>query len=287
MFVCSAENSKGDIITLTQNERDFQLLKVDGLNPPNAAVNLTNIAGMDGAVFNSAKLETREIVIYIRLSGHVEANRIKLYSFFPTKELCRLYFKTEIRDVFIEGYVQTVDVSPFSASEIMQISVICPDTYFKGVNRIIADLSHVSSLFEFPFSINYNLPVEFSRLDTNKITNVYNASESESGVTIYADISLSVSKILIRNIDTGEYFGISGNFLSGDSIFISTYRGKKAVTLTRQGVKVNLFSKIITGSAFFQLCKGDNYFGYSVDDSLEKNSRVGIKFKYRTNYRGI
>lgn len=169
----------------------------------------------------------------------------------------------------------------------MQISIICSDIYFKGVNSVITDLSHVSSLFRFPFSINYNSPVEISRIDTNKITNVYNNSESEIRVAIYADISSSVSKILIRNISTGEYFGIRGDFLDGDSIFISTYRGKKAVTLTRQGVQVNLFSKIITGSAFFQLRKGDNYFGYYVDDSLEKNIRVGIKFKYRINFRGI
>ena len=43
----------GDTLTLTGNETDYQVIKIDGLNPPQAQINVTPIVGLDGAVFNS------------------------------------------------------------------------------------------------------------------------------------------------------------------------------------------------------------------------------------------
>lgn len=289
MFVCKIENSRSEIITLTQNESEFQVIKIDGLNPPNAQINTSNIAGLDGAIFNSSKLETRNIVIYLKLNGDIAANRIKLYDYFTTKERCNLYYKNDYRDVYIECYVQSVEVTPFSQSEIMQVSLLCPQPYFKDIAEIIDDLSHSFSQFKFPFSINYNAPVPVSTVETNRIVNVYNNSESESGVIILIDISTNVNKILIRNVETGEYFGLDSTdgFLTGDLITVNTNRGEKSVTLLRNGVFSNMFSKIISGSKFFQLSKGDNYFGYVVNDTGENNNYVNVIFKHRSIYRGV
>ena len=92
MFKAIIENSRGEQLQLTNRESEFQVVSIIGLNPPNALINTTDIAGLDGAKFNSAKLETRNIVITLRINGDVEANRLRLYEMFCTKENCTFFY---------------------------------------------------------------------------------------------------------------------------------------------------------------------------------------------------
>lgn len=199
MFECKIENKRNNIITLTQNESNFQIYNIEGLNPPKAQINVSKIAGIDGSKFNSAKLEERNIVIYIKLNGDVEANRLYLYSFFPTKEWCKFYYKNGARNVYIEGYVETVEVTSFTNNEIMQVSILCPAPYFKAMDEIIDDISKAIGLFEFPFAINENAAIPFSTIDNSKITDVYNTSEVETGVIVEVNIRGNVNSLEIKN----------------------------------------------------------------------------------------
>ena len=196
MYKAEIENAGGEVLTLTGNEPSWQILSITGLNPPNAQVNVTNIAGLDGAKFNSSKLNTRNIVIMLKLNGNVEANRQLLYRYFRTKEACKFYFKNENRDVFIAGYVETVECDLFSNGEILQASIICPYPYFKSMAEIIADISNEVAGFVFPFSINIGEPIPFSMYISNKVTNVQNNSESETGIikNLSADCADLISK---------------------------------------------------------------------------------------------
>lgn len=288
MFECKIENGKGDLITLTQNESQFQVFKIDGLNPPNANINFTDIAGMDGARFNSSKLETRNLVIYIKLCGDVEANRILLYQYFSTKESCKFYYKNGQRDVFIEGYVQTVEVTPFTNNQIMQVSLICPQPYFKSIDEVVADISKLVFDFQFPFSINNNVPVTISHFDSDRLTTVWNNSDSESGVIIEITVLAAISKIMLRNTNTNESMTInnSSGFQAGDVVTINTYRGEKAVSLMRNMVKTNLFSMLQSGFTFFQLAAGYNEFTYQIDNG-NNDEWVRVNFKYHSMYRGV
>lgn len=286
MYQASIENSRGQSLQLTGNEPNYQILDIDGLNPPQAQVNLTNIAGMDGAKFNSAKLQTREIVITIRLNGDVEANRIKLYQYFPTKEQVTFYYSNSHRDVFIKGYVNTCEVNPFSQSEEMQISIICPQPYFKDIDEVIADISNIEALFEFPFSINQNEPIPFSSYEEGKVTNVFNEADVKTGVVIQIDVLEAVNDIRIVNTGNGEFFELNYEFEAGDRITINTNSGEKSVKLLRAGVFSNIFSSIVTGSTFLQLESGDNLLGYLVDDGAN-DQYVYILFSFYSMYRGV
>ena len=288
MFICKIENGKGNVLTLTQNESNFQVIQIDGLNPPNAQLITTSVAGMDGARFNSAKLETRNVVIYLKLNNDAEENRIMLYKYFSTKDWCKFYYKNDHRDVYIECYVQTVEVTPFSENEIMQISLLCPQPYFKDIDEIIDDISKVIAGFKFPFSINNGSPIPISTFDTNKVTVIKNSSESETGVTIEIDVLKAINKVFIRNTITGESMVInnSSGFQSGDVITITTHIGEKSVSLMRNGSKTNLFSKLQAGFKFFQLSLGDNRFTYQIDNGSH-DDYVKIEFKHRSMYRGV
>ncbi len=284
MFICKVENTRNNILTLTQNEDNFQVLKITGLNPPKAQINTTKMATLDGKKFNSSTLNERNIVITVKLNGDVEKNRIRLYSFFRPKEWCKFYYKNSSRNVFIEAYTENVECDLFTNKEVMQISLLCPEPYFKDVQEIIDDISKILSKFEFPFSIDED-GIEFSTLDTSKITNVHNSSEMDTGVIVDIDIYSHIEKLLIKNTSTGETLTLNYQFQSNDKVTINTNKGHKSIKLIRNAETINIFSAIEKGSTFFRLNIGDNFFSYLADDG-ENDSFVHIVFKRNTLYGG-
>lgn len=302
MFIAKIENKLGEVLTLTQIESEYQIVQIEGLNPPPARVNLLNMANIDGARFNNSKLETRELVITVKLNGSgadVEANRQRLYRYFPTKDWCKFYYTNNFRNVFIEGYVNTVQVSPFAKDERMQISIVCPQPYFKSLYMIIDDISKVLNQFEFPFAFGSNgatnpdVPTDpgtddaipFSEIEMDRVTNVYNDSESETGMIIEIEVIQPIDTITIQNTDTGEFFTLNYSFAQNDKIIINTNLGSKSVSLIRDGITYNIFPALVKGSTFFQLNIGNNFFGFTVGGS--EASSVHIVFKHYTVYRGV
>lgn len=285
MFICKIENTRNNILTLTQDEDNFQVIKITGLNPPKAQINTTKMATLDGKKFNSSTLNTRNIVITVKLNGDVEKNRIRLYSFFRPKEWCKFYYKNSSRNVFIEAYTENVECDLFTNNEVMQISLLCPEPYFKDVQEIIDDISKILSRFEFPFSIDEE-GIEFSTLDTSKITNVHNSSEMDTGVIIDIDIYSHIEKLLIKNTSTGETLTLNYQFQSNDKVIINTNKGHKSIKLIRNAETINIFSAIEKGSAFFSLNIGDNFFSYLADDG-ENDSFIHIVFRRNTLYGGV
>lgn len=286
MYTLRIRNANGQQITLTQAESDYQVVKVLGLNPPPGQVNLTAIAGLDGAKFNSAKLNTRNIVITVKLCGDVEGNRQNLYRMFRTADACTVYYTNRNRNVYIEGYVETVECDLFAMSEEMQISIICPDPYLKAMNMIIADISNEVAGFHFPFSINDGEPIPFSVYIANRESLVENDSESETGMVINIAVQRDCSTIKIQNIDTGQWIAVSGTYLEGDEIYINTNKGRKQIHLVRNGMASNIFPDLVAGSVFLQLAVGQNHFGYLVDNGAG-DEFVVIQFMYRRQYRGV
>ena len=278
MFTLEIENTKGTRLELTNNEDDFQVTNIEGLNPPNANINTSNYANSDGSSFNSSKIENRQIVITISLNGDIERNRLLLYKYFKNKEWCKIYYKTESRNVFIEGYVQTFEVPQFTQKQVAQIAILCPDPYFKDLDEIVTSISKVIKRFTFPFAININEPIPFSDLDIEKVTNVINDSESDTG--------LIINELEIRNTDTGKNLIIEYQFEENDKLVINCNKGKKSVTLTREAVEYNLIPQIKGKPTFFQLGIGDNHYSFLADDG-ENDMLVDIRFKYYKVYLGV
>lgn len=286
MFTAKIENSSGDMLTLTGNEPVYQVIKITGLNPPQAQINTTSIVGLDGARFNSAKLNTRNIVLTVKINGDVEANRLNLYRYFRTKEPCTFYYANGTLDVTINGYVENVECDLFTNNELAQISILCPYPYFKSIFQVIADSSNALGLFVFPFSINATDPIAFSSLQTSADIEVYNASESETGATIEINVLDSVSAIQLNNVVTGDTFSLSYNFIAGDKIVINTNKGQKSITLIRNGVLTNIFSALQQGSTFFQLVAGMNLFEFTAN-GVAASDDISILFRYYNEYRGV
>lgn len=286
MFTAKIENSNHEILELTGNQMEWQVVSITGLNPPQAQINTTPIAGMDGAKFNSSKLETRNIVILLKINGDVESNRQFLYHYFLTKDWCKVYFKNENRDVFIEGRVESCEVGLFERGQAMQISILCPQPYFKSVDEIIEEMSSTVDAFVFPFSINVSEPIAFSTLNVTRETNIYNSAEAEAGMIFTIEFAAAVSALEIIDETTGETFELNYSFQEGDLVTINTNKGDKSVRLLRSGIEYNLFSAMVRGSAFFQLKLGDNYFSYLADSGAQ-NQNVFITISRYQTFRGV
>lgn len=286
MFTLKVENIKGAVLELTDNEEDYQIANIEGITPPNANINTSTYANGDGSAFNSSKIPNREIVITVYINGDVSQNRLKLYKYFRNKQWCKIYYEDDNRNVFIEGYVQTFEVPIFVQKQVAQISILCPDPYFKDINTIVQSISKTIKKFSFPFSINSNQPIAISSVDLEKVTNVINDSESETGLIINIGFMGTVNKLEIRNIETGENFIIDYEFMKNDKLIINCNRGKKSVILTREAVKYNLIPQVRSESTFFQLGIGDNRFSFLADDG-EKDMLVDISFKYYRVFLGV
>lgn len=293
MFTLKIENPIGEVIELTHDETKYQVIDVDGLDPPKANITNTQIAGMDGSRHASSRLEERNMTLLVKINGNVEKNRLTLYRYFGTKQWCKIYYRNGSRDVYAEGYVETTECGLFTNNEQMQVSVICPDPYFYAVQDIWSNISQVLGLFEFPFAFGANGVVEdtitddaieFSVYIKDRIVNIYNEGEADTGVIIDITCTGAVVNPTIYNVDTRESFGLKATFQKNDHIVINTNPGQKSVYMTRDGIEMNYINKLVRDSTWLTLEMGDNMLTYSADEGADD---MQIIFKHRSKYKAV
>ena len=285
MLRCWVETENGQKLELTQNS-EYDVINIEGLNPVGATINTYKIGVSDGEHYNSSYVNMRNIVLYIvpkNKSNDIETNRLALYKYFRPKHKIRLYFQHDSRDVFIDGYVETVEISLYSQLEQFQISVICPQPYFLDVSTAQGDFSQIENLFEFPFAIEEE-GIEFSRF--GQIDDIYinNDGEVETGLIISLYAFGSASGIELYLNDT-QYFKLGDLSLeTGDILTINTNKGEKSVTLLRNGTEINCINYVSKGSTWFTLDIGENKISKIIGSGMES---VNIDVSYYIKYIGV
>lgn len=282
MYSIEIENSKGEKLALT-SDPSYSVTKVDGLYPPSAAINLSTVAASDGGRYNSSRANTRNIVIELCIEAPVEENRIKLYKYVKSKEKIRFYYTNDTRNVYIDGYVESMPIEYFEMKQKVQISIICPDPYFKDVIESLVDFASVTSLFKFPFSIEES-GVEMSRLEVGVEMPIVNQGDVRTGVTITLRSSGLVLNPKIYNLTTGESFILDLEMNTGDVITINTNTGKKSVRMVHNGVETNVINDLRHGSKWLQLEPEDNIFTYTAD---EFPHNLSCQFLVHNKYEGV
>lgn len=275
-----ATNYLGDSVKMVladPEQSGFAITSIDGLGPCKADIHTTEVATSDGSIYNSARLEKRNIVMTCRFMGiSIEDTRQKSYKYFPIKTKVTLEFETDNRLAYIEGYVESNEPEIFSKEEETQISIICPDPYFysageEGTHQTI--FSGMEPVFEFPFennSLSLKL-IEFGTIENKTEETVYYDGDAEIGVKITIHALGSATNISIYNIGTRESMTIDTDKLeamtgygviAGDDIIINTVKGSKSITLLRDGITTNILNCLNKDADWFQLAKGDNIFTY-------------------------
>ncbi|MCR5652233.1 MAG: phage tail family protein [Ruminococcus sp.] len=288
MYTAKIQNNSGQLLILTDKESQYQVIDIQGLNPVTAQVNTTKTAGMDGAKFNSATLNTRNIVITIKINGDVEKNRLFLYRMFRPKEACIFYYSNDTLDVSIVGVVETVECGLFTKDERAQISIECFNPYFRAITPTKGYITNVNNAVEFP--ITFNEPLVFSSYVTNNENSIINNSDSPTGLVFTINFIGSVKTFTITNTDTGDFFTMtkSGNgyYVKGDQITIDTNSGQRSVRLTRSGTTTSIFGEMTQGSTFFELKQGVNHFTYSADNNTTDDNMI-IAYSFNRAFGGV
>lgn len=274
---------------------------ITGLGPVKATINATEISTYDGALYNSARLSSRNIVInleYVWGEENPEQLRHKVYKYFPIKKNVTLDFKTDQRELQIEGYVEDNAVEIFSDKEGSGISIICPNPYFYGAGKngtTVTLFAGIASYFEFPFSnesTTENL-IEFGNITPKRENTVYYQGDAEVGITAYIHALSLVKNITIYNLSTRETLFIDTDkiekftgqsFGTGDTIILSTIKGKKYIRLLRGGAYTNILNCIGKDSKWFQLSKGDNIFAFTAEDGA---TSLTFRIDNNTLYEGV
>lgn len=277
---------------------------ITGIGAGTATVNVTNIASNDGGVFNSARAETRNITITLGMYDYwvgdsmwsIEKSRQKTYKYFPKKKPLRLYFETDERYVYIDGYVESNEIEIFSEKELATISIICPDPNFYSDGSETAKVSRVVDHFEFPFS-NESFTedlVEFGRIlhDVYQTILTYRG-EVENGINLKFHCGGSVTNLKIYNYETGEKIEIDDTKLAlivqngmqeGDSIYICTIPGNKFAYLMREGTKYNIINSLGFNPNWLKVYYGDNIFAFTSDTGMSSSN---LKISCQLAYEGV
>lgn len=273
---------------------------ITGLGPPKANVSMTDLATMDGSLFNSARVEKRNIVIHMlfAFAPTIEDSRQRTYKYFPIKKPLNILIETDNRIVETTGVVEVNEPDIFSQNESNEISLVCDDPYFYSAGENghnVTIFFGVEPLFEFIFS-NESLEepmLEFGSIENETEKTIYYEGDAEVGITITIHAIGEAGNITIYNtgtremmkIDAGKIESLTGSgIVAGDDIVITTIRGNKTIGLLRNGLYKNILNALDKNSDWFQLAKGENVFAYVAEYGSEN---LEFRIENQVLYEGV
>lgn len=284
MFELILENASGDQLTFTQNS-PFTISEIQGLNPPDATINTSEIALIDGAKFNSAKLNMRTINVAFAIEYNAAQNRIEVFKVLKSKQYVKLYYNGQYRQVFIEGYIQSINIDYFAMKQIVTCTILCPSPYFKEAQIFVNELLNIVSAFHFPFASTAEPELLFGYISNDLGITIENDGDIDCGMIIELYARDAVSNPKIFNYVTQDYFGLNYSMQTADLITIDTRQGQKSVTLLRGGVETNIFNYIMEGSTWLQLSADGDTFVYELGTG--DTGELAVTFKHYNLFEGV
>ena len=276
MFDMVFENEKGLRLKFGAGT-PYTIIEFSGLNPPKATINLNESALVDGALFDSAKLQVRSMNIAFAVEYDAEASRLNVYKIVQPKKPIRLYFKSDLLDIFIDGYVESVDPTWWAKKQVITLSILCPSPFFKGAQEIINELKATIPKFHFAFASTAEKELVFGSIESLANVLVENNGAVEAGLTFEIYARDVVNGITIANAETSEFMFLNFETQPGDLITITTAQGEKSITLLRDGVTTNIFNTLGRNSTWLMLPVGGAVFSYDVNQGEDTSLEITIK----------
>ena len=281
-----ATNKNGESINFDHRFRITKGLDLSGLS---ADVNSSQSTG-PGSRYQNTRLKDRDFEVEFKLirgkseEYNMDERRKKIYRVFnPELNPIRIDFETSNRDKYylithLEGSPSMPpDTSNNNAAwqrGLLQFHATDPFIY--SSQSTVVDLASWIGNFEFPLEIPEE-GIEMGYRSQSLIANVLNEGQTKTGMIILYKALASVSNPSLINVNTYESFKLNVSMIGGDIIEVSTYVGKKTVTLIRNNVSTNIFNSVELSSTFLQLAPGDNLFRYDAETGID-NLEVSMSF---------
>lgn len=286
MYKIKLTSAFGELVFGDQLYTPYTITEIEGIASPEATINLSDLALIDGQKYNSAKTNTRTINLAFAIEYNAEASRLNVYKVLRVKHPVRFSYTTELIDVFIDGYVQNVEITHFEIKQIVTLTMICPSPYFKASNASVYELAQNVQMFHFPFAITAENPVPLGTFRDFPIVTVENTGHADTGLIFDCSFSGYVEGLSIIDYDTGEYFKIEDSlgFGAGTHLIINTNKGEKSAIFRAGSQYVNKFADIVPGSTWFQI-SNTRTFTFSVDTG--DIGDVSIAINLYSLYEGV
>lgn len=288
-----ATNYLGESLKMGIGDPDMSGLlisSVEGLGPEEAEISVTELAATDGAVYNSSRIASRNIVINMLFQGNptIEDSRYLTYRMFPLKKPINLIVITDSRALQIDGYVESNSPSIFDEQEGTSISIICPNPFFYSLSEANILFSGIQPMFEFPFCNDDLVEKQliFSEIRENYENLLYYEGDAETGVIMNIHFVGPASGISIFNLVTGDTMTIDTTKLAkivgsaiqaSDDLIISTITGSKTLTFWRNGKSYNVLNCLTRDSDWLKLDVGRNVLAYTAENGF-KNIQFNIEY---------
>lgn len=212
-------NPSGDSYTFALDrpeEMGVLINDITGLGPPKSNLILQSVFNQDGARYNSARLETRQITFELQMIGDaVPGSRRLIYAAFPIQQPVVLLFHTDVRDYEARGYVESVTPNIFSQNESVQVVVLCPQPYLTLPGNWEAGIPFETRAggFQFPFSNSVGkAELEFNTTERVSSRSIEYTGEVPSGFMVKMPMVGNPGLVSLYNHTRGELLQINVDF---------------------------------------------------------------------------
>lgn len=256
----------GEHIDLMSNKDKFVVYAVRGLDPVDATISGERVVGGDGVQVTDVYADKRNIVISIAIRKPVDDNRQLLHSYFSTKDEFELAITVGKMAGTITGYVEKVETTENGELQNMQISLICPDPYFKGTQKRVKNVTTGSSVL--PYTNN-------GAMETGFILTIEKGIQSSEQITI--DIEVNEKHLVIKDI----------KILPGESILVDT-REHKLERIVGTAEDIRRSDPIASwehGNEWLKLSRGQSSVKVTVTGGTENT--MATTLYYNEEYRGM
>ena len=282
MYNVIIENENGDQLDL-MNTKDMVCIGIDEVAGASATINETENATLDGSVINSERLNSRTITISVRIFSNCGTCRELIYQHAVIKKYIKLTLINDIRSVYIEGQVKSVEADPFTQKESMTIEIVCPEPFFNEVVAVMEEFSYIIKMLHFELAIEKD-GIPFGCITDTIQAEVVNTGECDTGIIFTLVASNEVVNPKISDMETGEYFRLIYTMRAGEEITINTNDKNKSITSLYQNVKTNLLNSRDKTSTWLKAKIGSTKFTYTTEKGFDD---LEVTFKYQNKYLGI
>ncbi len=293
IYTIIATNAKGDSVELDLANPwagGIAVTGASGLGPAEGTINTVNFATSDGALFNSSRIKSRDIELNLKFLGSdIEAVRHKLLRYFRVKHPITLDFITDYRHTYITGHVEKNEIDIFSNSEGADLTIVCPNPFFKlrdpvkGKNSVRFTTSTPSFEFEFQDPNSGSPTLIFGEMTSTGETVVVYEGDADASTIVDIQFLGPASGVKLYNtttqtrinIDTNEISRLLGSTIrAGDRLSISSGVGDKYVKAYRDGNVYNALSALDKDSDWIFLTPGDNLITVRADTGIDNVSAI-------------
>lgn len=268
----------------------FIIDSIDGIYEILSTVNDTEYGATDGSHYDFTAVPKRNIVITGRILKDYQNKRKLLYRVFRPHSAGQFRYTEGDETKVIDYHMEKCSI-PDTDEKIktIQISLICVDPYFRGVDDVIISMAAWIGGFTFEHEF-VDGGEEFGSRFNSLIKQIPNENGVDGiGMTITIGASGSVTNPKLYHLESGYsiMIGTAANpFVmdSADEIVIDTTTGKKNLYRIRNNVKTSINEYLDPASEFIQLNSGENTLRYAAESGEEY---MNVTISYRMRYLGV